>query len=155
ELVSLRQALDEMYAGLQSAEHWLDSSEAVARGVNKATLALAVSREGGDETGEAAVTAQRVAEFSAGVADAAAKLQVMRQELIALRDNGTLAREAAARIITRVAELDAKLASVSARIEAFNAKVSAARASCAGLGRSVQWWIVLAAVTLIFVMLWF
>ena len=50
------------------------------------------------------------------MADALAKLQVIRQELIELRDKGRLTREVALRIIARVADLDERLASLSARI---------------------------------------
>ncbi len=156
EFEPLSQTLDEVYGELQSAEQWLDSLQTIAGGVNRVSEAMserAASRKEGDES--AGVTAQRVAEFSAGVADALARLQVMRQELIDLRENRTLAREFAAAMITRVTELDAKLANVSAKIDAFNVQVSTARASSVDLGRRVHWWITFAAVTVMPVLVWF
>ena len=152
--------VDEVYGQLQAAEHWLDSSEAVARGVNRVSGAMAASqaasREAGDEGAESVgVTAERVAELSAGVADALARLQVIRRELIELRDKKTLAREFAGAMLTRVTELSAKLANLSARIEAFGARVSAARASCVDLGRNVQWWTHFASLMLMLVLSWF
>lgn len=152
--------LDEVYSELQAAEHWLDPLQAVAGGVNKVSEAMVMSQTAGsiarDDDGESAdVTAKKVAEFSAGVADALARVQAMRQELIDHRENRTLAREFAAAMITRVGELDARLANVSASIDAFKVRVSTARASSLDLGRRVHWWIVVATVTLTLVALWF
>jgi chromosome segregation ATPase len=160
EFEPLLQTLDGVYRELQSAEHWLDSSEAVARGVNRVSEAMvsqAAASRGEESEGHApaGMTAKRVAEFSADVADALARLQVMRQELMDLRDKKALRREFAGAILTRVAELDARLANVSARIDAFNAQVATARASCVDLGRSVHWWITFATLMLTFFLLWF
>lgn len=152
----LRQAIDAAYRELQSAEQWLDASEAVARGVHRVAESVAASRaDASSPESSAGVSAQKVAEFSADVADAIARLEVIRQGLIDLRDKRTLARAFAARTIARVAELDERLANLSARIGAFQSRVAAARGSCAELGRRIQWWVAFAAVVITLVLLWF
>src|SRR4029077_351918 len=101
EFEPLLKTLDDVCVELKSAEHWLDSSEAVARGVNRMSEAMVLSQSAASREEWAGVTAKRVAELSAGVADALARLQVMRQELIDLRDKKMLAREFAARVVPR------------------------------------------------------
>jgi chromosome segregation ATPase len=158
EFEPLAQTLDDMYSELQAAERLLDASEAVARGINRIFQSMAVSQaaaareDGDDSTG---VPAKKIAEFSAGVADALDKFQIIRQELIALRDKKTLAREVAAAMISRVADLDARLVTVSKRIDAFRAHVSTTRMACVELEQRIHWWIKFAAVTLILILLWF
>ena len=157
----LRQTIESAYAELQSAEHWLDSSEAVARGVHRIAASAAASQENGSQEDASApqsargVNARKVAEFSADVADAIARLEAIRQGLIDLRENRTIAREFAARTITRAAELDDKLASLSSRIAAFQLRVAASRANCAELGRNIQWWVAFVAIAITLVLLWF
>ncbi len=122
----LLQAVDEIYQQLKSAESWLDSSHAVASGVSRVSEAVvssdfAASRK--DSVGVA--VAVELQEFADRVADALAKLQVVRHELIELRDSGKLAREVAVGILARVADLDGRLANMAARIEKVNARVGA------------------------------
>ncbi len=161
EIEPLAQAIDAAYSELQAAENWLDSLQAIAGGVNRMAMSVVASKEnaprdGGESARESdGVTAQRVAEISAGVADALARLQALRQELIDLRENRILAREFAAAAITRVAELDARLSSVSASIDEFDARVAAAKTSCAELGHRVHWWTAFVMITLMLVFLWF
>ena len=158
ELEPLLQTLDEIYGELQGAEHWLEACEAVARGVNRASVSMLVSESAGspqDPDEFSGLTGARVAEFSAGVAEALVRLEVMRGELVSLRDKRVLAREFAAAMIRRVTELDAKLANVHLRIGDFKADVSAARASSIELRRTAQWWTAFAALTLMLVLVWF
>ena len=155
ELQPLVQTLDDAFEKLKAAENGLDSTEAIARGVNRMSDAIATSRAAGSDDESAGVNARRIAEFSASVADALARLQAMRQELIDLRESGQLARDVAAAIITRAAELDERLGSVSARIDRFSAEVAAARDSSVDLGRRIHWWTTFAALMLALVALWF
>ena len=99
--------------------------------------------------------AQRVQEVSEKVGDALAKLQALRQDLIQLRDTGKLAREAAARVIARVADLDGRLATISTRVEKFDTKVAKTKASIGNLQRRIHWWIVVAAAALTIIFAWF
>jgi hypothetical protein len=156
----LLQAIDAAYRELQAAEQWLDASEAVARGVNRIAESAAASRAEASQPdaspdSSSGVTAKKVAEFSADVADAIVRLEVIRQGLIDLRAKRTLAREFAARTIARVADLDRRLANLSSRIGAFQLRVAAARAACAELGRNIRWWTAFAAVAITLVLLWF
>lgn len=161
EIEPLAQAIDAVCIELQAAEHRLDSLQAIAGGVNNVAMAVveskqSASRDGGDADGAAhGVTAQRVAEIAAGLADALSRLQALRQELVTLRENSVLAREIAAGVITHAAELESRLANVSERVDDLRARVRAAKASSADLGRRVHWWTAFALVTLILVFLWF
>lgn len=148
ELQPLSQTLDEVYGELRSAEQWLDSGQAMAHAVNRLSEAAA-SRE------RSGVTAEKVAEFSAGVTDALARLQVLRQELLAAREQRVLRRELAARTVARVSELDSTLAHVSARIGGFNGQVATTRASCVDLGHRVHRWTTAATAALTLLLLWF
>ena len=77
EAEPLRQAIDAAYRELQSAEQWLDASEAVARGVHRVAASVAASRaDASSPESSAGVNAQKVAEFAADVADAIARLEV-------------------------------------------------------------------------------
>lgn len=152
----LLQAVDDVFAQLKAAETWLDSSLAAAQGVAKVCAAVvstdyASAHE--DSTGVA--IARRLQEVSEKVGEALAKLQALRQDLVEARETGKLAREVAARIVSRVAELDERLASISARMDKFDDRVANTKASRAGIHQRVDRWIVGAAVALIAVLGWF
>ena len=157
ECEPLLHTLDEVFDELKSAETWLDSSHAVASGISRVSEGVVSSPEYAashqDSVGVAVVNKVQV--LSKDVADALAKLQVIRQELIELRDKGKLTREVALRIIARVADLDERLASLSARIGKASASVEATRASCVAFGETVRWWSTVAAAALTLVLLWF
>lgn len=155
ELEPLVKIVGDIFAELEAAEHWLESSQAVARGVNRMSEAIAASARDHSREESAGVTAQRVAEFSDAIADALARLDTLRQELITMRENRVLAREIVSAIITRVIELDGRLANLEERVDRFNTRVSTARNSCADLGRRIHWWINFAAVALALVLVWF
>jgi chromosome segregation ATPase len=152
----LLQAVDEVFQQLKAAESWLESNHAVAQGVARVSEAVvsseyAASHE--DSTGIA--LAQRVQELSESVAEALAKLKALRQEIVELRDTGKLAREVAVRIVARVVDLGGWLASISARIERFDAKVANTKAFIGSLQRRLHWWLVVAAVAISAVLVWF
>ena len=85
--------------------------------------------------------AQRMQELSESVADALAKVQSVRQELVDLRDTGKLAREVVATVVAHVADLDGRLANLSARLEKFGSKVTQTKASVDALHQRLHWWI--------------
>ena len=152
----LLQALDEVYQELKSAESWLDSSQAVASGVSRVSEAMASSDFAASRQDSVGVAlALELHDFADTVADALARLQAMRSQLIELRDSGKLARDIAAGIIARLADLDGKLANMVARIEKLDARVGATKARCSDLGQKFSWWIVFGAVMVSAVLLWF
>jgi hypothetical protein len=152
----LLKALDEVYQELKSSESWLDSGHAVASGVSRVSEAVtssdfAASRQ--DSVGVA--LALELQDFADAVADALARLQALRSQLIGLRDSGKLARDIAAGIVARLADLDGKLANMVARIENLDSRVGETRARCADLGQRFGWWTVFGAVIVSVVLLWF
>ena len=131
----LLQALDEIYQELKAAESWLDSSQAVASGVSRVSEALASSDFAASRQETVGVAlALELQDFADTVADALARLQVMRSHITQLRDSGKLARDIAAGIVARVA---------------------ATKARCSDLGQRLCWWTVFGAVTVSAVLLWF
>ncbi len=156
ECEPLLQALDEVYQELKSAESWLDSSHAVASGISRVSEAVVSSEFAASRQDSKGVAlAADVQEFAGDVADALAKVQAMRQELIELRDTGKLAREVAVGIITRLADLDGRLANMAARMENLDARVGAAKVRCADLGQRFGWWTFVVAAAVSLVLLWF
>lgn len=152
----LLQALDEAYQELKSAESWLDSSQAVASGVSRVSEALASSDFAASRQDTVGVgLALELHDFADTVADALARLQAMRSQLIELRDSGKLARDLAVGIIARLADLDGKLANLVARIENLDARVAATNTRCADLGQKFRWWTVFGAVIISAVLIWF
>ena len=156
ECEPLLHALDEVFQQLKAAESWLDSCQAVASGVSKVSEAVVSSEYAASHEESAGIAiAKRMQELSESTTEVLAKLQVVRQELIHLRDSGKVARAVAATVVAHVADLDGKLASVSIRLEKFDAKVTQTKASCADLQIKVHWWIRSAAVALTVLMAWF
>lgn len=155
ELEPLRLIIGDVFERLKSAQHWLDSSQAIASGVHRVSQAMATSKAGAADEESAGVTAQRVAEFSEAVADALAKLQAVRQELIEIHEKRQVARELAAAIVARIIELDSKLENLSQRIATFNERVSLAKANSYALGQRIHWWINFAGAMLAIVLVWF
>ncbi len=152
----LRQALDEVQQELESAESWLDSSHAVASGVSRVSEALASSDFAASRQDSVGVAlAVELQDFADTVADALVRLQAMRSQLVELRDSGRLARDIAAGIVARLADLDGKLANMVARIENLDTRVGTAKAHCGDLGRRFAWWTVVGAMIVSIVVLWF
>jgi hypothetical protein len=151
----LLQAVDEAFQQLKAAESWLESSHVVAQGVARVSEAVVSSEYAAlHEESTGVALAQRVQELSDSVAEALAKLQVLRQEIVELRDTGKLAREVAVRIVARVADLDGRLAHISARIERFDARVANTKASIVSLQRRIHWWTIVAAVAISAILVW-
>ena len=156
EAEPLLHALDEVFAQLKAAESWLESSLAAAQGVSRVSEAVVSSEYAAtyeDSTGVA--LAQRLQEVSEKVAEVLATLQVLRKEIVEARDTGKLAREVAVRIVARVVDLDGRLATISARIEKFDARVATTKASIDSLQQQIHWWIVVGAVGLTVLFVWF
>ncbi len=152
----LLQVLDEIYQELKSAESWLESSHAVASGVSRVSEALASSDFAASRQDSVGVAlALELQDVADAVADALARLQAMRSQLVERRDTGKLARDIAAGIIARLADLDGKLANMVARIEKLDARVGTSKARCADLGQRFGWWTVVGAVIVSVVLLWF
>ena len=156
ECEPLLQALDEVFQQLEAAESWLDSSYAVASGVSRVSKAVVSSEYAASHEDSAGIAiAQRTHELSESVAEILAKLQIVRQKLIDLRDTGKLAREVVATVVALVADLDGKLANVSAHIETFGNKVIETKASVEALHQRLHWWLVFSVVALTALMAWF
>jgi hypothetical protein len=156
EAEPLLQVIDEVFQQLKAAESWLGSSLAAAQGLARVSQAV-VSSEYAATRGESTGVeiAQRVQDVSEKVTEALATLQVLRQEIVEFRDTGKLAREVAARVVARVADLDGRLTTISTRIEKFDTRVATAKASIGNLQQRIHWWMVVAAVALSAVFGWF
>ena len=153
---SLLQGLDAVYQELKSAESWLDSSHAVASGISRVSEAVASSDfAAARQESTGVVVARELQQFADTVADALAKLQAMRLELIELRDTGKLSRDIAIGILARVADLDGKLANLAARVENLDARVAATRALCVDRGQRLGRWTVVAAMVASVILTWF
>jgi hypothetical protein len=156
DCVPLLQALDEVYQDLKSAESWLDSSRAAASGVSRVFEAVASSDFAASrQESKGMAIALELQQFADAVADTLARLQVMRLELVELRDTGKLARDIAVRILARVADLDGRLANMAARIENLDARVATTRASCADFADRLPRWTIVAAVMATVILVWF
>lgn len=156
ECESLLQALDEVFQQLKVAESWLDSCHAVASGVSRVSEAVVSSEYATSHEDSAGIAiAKRMQELSDSVADVLAKVQIVRQKLVDLRDTGKLAREVVAAVVAHVADLDGKLANLSARLEKFDNKVTQTKVSVVAVHRRLHWWIRIAAVALTVLMAWF
>jgi septation ring formation regulator EzrA len=143
----LLQALDEVFQQLEVAESWLDSVRAAAQSVARVCESVTSSHYAASHGESTAVEmAPWLQEVSEKVAEVLATLQVLRREIIELRDTGGLAREVAARIVARLADLDGKLATIFARVEKFDTRVANAKASIGNLQRRIHGWIVVAVV---------
>ena len=156
ELEPLLQVLEEVHQQVQAAGSWLDSCRAVAQGVSRVSEAVVSSEyaaEHAESTGVA--LAQRVQEASATVVEVLARLQTLRQELLALREKGQLVRVVATSIIARVADLDGGLANVAARIETLGAMAAGARASIGEVQRRLHWRALVAAAAISVLLAWF
>ena len=152
----LLQSLDAVFQELKSAESWLDSSHAVAKGVCTVSEAVVSSKYANShEDSVGMAITKRVQEVSASVAAVIARLQVMRQELVQLRDTGKLAREVVMKVVAWAADLDGMLANVLARLEKFDTKVERTKASADALHQRLHWWIAFAVVALTVLMAWF
>lgn len=153
---SLLQALDEVFQQLKTAESWLESSSAIAQGVSRVSEAVVSSQYAAShEESTGVALAQRVQDVSEMIAEVLGTFQVLRQEIIELRDTGKLAREVAIKIVAHLADLDGRLARVSARLEKFDTKMANTKASCVLLGVRLHRWIVMAAVALTILLAWF
>ncbi|MFZ1932358.1 MAG: hypothetical protein WCB27_22300 [Thermoguttaceae bacterium] len=156
EYEPLLQTLEEVYQELKSAESWVDSSHAVASGISRVSAAVmssdfAASRQ--ESTGVA--VALELQQFADAVAEALARLQPMRLQLIELRNRGELARDIAVGILARVADLDGKLANLAARLENLDARVATTKVSCADFGQRFARWTIVAAVVASVILVWF
>ncbi len=152
----LLQVLEEVYQQVKAAESWLESSRALVQGVSSVSEAVVSSDYAASHEDSAGIAiAQRVQELSERVAEVLATLQVVREEIIELRDKGQLAREIAARVAARVVDLDGKLARVSSRLEEFHAKVAHTKASLGDLEQRVHWWVLVAAAAITMLFVWF
>ena len=152
----LLQAIDGVFQQLKAAETWLDSSHAAAQAVARLSGAVVSSQYAASHEGATAVAlAQRVQEVSEEVAESLATLQVLRQEIVEARETGKLAREAAARAVSRVADLSGALANISARIGEFKTGVASTKVLLVKLQRRIQWWIAVASVGIAATFAWF
>ncbi len=156
ECQPLLETLADIHQELKWAESWLDSSQVLADGINQISAAALSSDFAATQPDSKAVAvAREVHGLSASVADALAKLQALRAELVKLQESGVLARTVTLGIIDRVAVLDAKVADLSARIDQFDATVMTTRAAFAEQSRKLHWWTLAAAIALSFLPLWF
>ena len=152
----LLQTLDEVFQELKAAESWLESSRAAAQGVARISEAVVSSQYAASHEESTGVEiAQRVQDVAGKVAEVLATLQLLRQEIVAARDTGRLAREVVARVIARVADLDGKLTAISARLEKFDARVEQTKASIGHFQRRIHWWVVVTAVAITMLLVWF
>jgi hypothetical protein len=151
---SLRFALDTLVGELHAAEGWLDSIEAIARGVHSAASSLAQS-QAQSQNASAGVRAERVAHLASDLAVAINRLDVLRAELLEMRENRLLAREFAAMMIAAAADLDTRFANLARHIDEFAMRVSEVRADSIEADKRVHRWITFTAIALTVALLWF
>lgn len=162
EIESLRWTLDMLVRDLKAADGWLDSIEAVARGVHSAAASIADSKQAvtsapahGIAHEPAGITAAEVIELAGDVADALGKLEVLGAKLLEVRENRILAHDFAAAMVAEAAKLDTRLDNLSKTTEDFNVRVAQARAESVAAGRRVHGWVTYGAIALTAVLLWF
>jgi chromosome segregation ATPase len=156
EFEPIMQSFDDILDDLRLADSRLESSRAIAKTVSKLAASLVSSEYAAarpDSTGVA--VAEGIQELSDSAVEAVAKLQAIRQELIQVRDRGTIARDVVVGLLTRVADLEGRLTNLSGRLARLNEQVAKTRASCTALSERVLWWAKASAVTMSIVALWF
>jgi chromosome segregation ATPase len=150
------QALEHICQELKSAKSFLDSGQAVASGVSRVSDAVARSDFAASRHESTGVAiALELKQFADAVAEALAKLQGVRSEIIELRDTGKLARDLTVGVLARVADLDGRLERLATRIESLETRVTIAQGTCAALGKRLERWIVFAAVATSAILAWF
>jgi len=156
EVTSLLLTLDEkVFQELKTAQSWLDSAHAVAVGVGRVSQAVVSSDYAASHQDTVGMAmAQRVQEPSESVAEILAKLQVVRQELIQLRDTAGVAREVAIRIMTRLVDLETRLNHLASRIERLDARVAETRDDVGDLKQSFPWWTTVVALVITLFLVW-
>ena len=95
----LRQLDDTVFQELKSAQSWLDPAHAIAVGVDSVSEAVVTSDYAAtrqDTVGMA--LAERLQQSSESVTDILAKLQLLREEIVQLRDTAVVSRDVAARL---------------------------------------------------------
>ncbi len=152
----LLQSLDAVFRELKSAEPWLDSSYAVAKGISRVVEAAMSSRYAASlEDSVGVAITKRGQEVAQSVTEVVGKLQVVRQELVELRDKGRLVHEVVVRGMPWVAELQGKFANLATGLDSFCAKVTQTKACYTELGLRIHAWIRIAAVVLAILLVWF
>lgn len=156
EIEPLLQALAEVREQVQAAESWLDSCRVVAQGVGRVSEAVVSSEYAAAHAESTGVAlAERAQAAAEAVAEALARLHAVRQELIAVREKGQLAREVAVSIAAHAADLDGKLLNVSARLERLDVKLAGAKTSIGDFQRRLHGRLVMAAAAISVFLAWF
>jgi chromosome segregation ATPase len=157
EIMSLLRQLDDtVFQELKSAESWLDSAHAIAVGVDSVSEAVVTSDYAAtrqDTVGMA--LAERLRQCSESLAEILAKLQLLREEVVQLRNTAVVSREVAARLVARVADVDGKMNRLASGINRLDVRVAEIRANVGDLKQKVPWWTTVAAMLLTLLPVWF
>lgn len=129
-------------------------------GANWLSLNIAVYQDTIDSTDTRQDTvgmamAMRLQESSESLAEILAKLQVVREELVQLREKRVVAREVAVRIVARLADLETRLNRLASGIERLDARVAETRDDVGKLRQSFPWWTTVVALALTLLPVWF
>ena len=152
----LRQLDDTVFQELKSAQSWLDSAHAIAVGVDSVSEAVVTSDYAAtrqDTVGMA--LAERLQQSSESVAEILAKLQLLREEIVQLRDTAVVSREVAARLVERVVDVEEKMNRLASGINTLDVRVAEIRANVGDLKQEVPWWTTVAAMLLTLLPVWF
>jgi len=146
-------SLDHVINEVKEAGTWLDSIEAVARGVHAAADRLANSRD--DNTENSISTAERVAELANDVTAVIQRLDALRGKLLQVREKRLAAREFAAMLIAEAADLDTRFDNFQQRTTDLDARLVAARERAQLASHRTHRWITLGSVVIAAALLWF
>ena len=157
QATSLLKALDEeVFEPLRSAQTWLDSTHAVAVGVDMISEAVVSSKYASSHEDSVGVAmAGQLQEVSEAVVEMLTTLKDVRQGLIDIRDNVLSARRIALMIVARLTQVEKRMANLCGRIERFHARVAEMKGEIAARRDNFQWWTMLGAVLATLLLAWF
>jgi hypothetical protein len=157
EATSLLKTLDEgVFEPLKSAQTWLDSTHAVAVGVDKISEAVVSSKYAASHEDSVGVAmAGQLQDVSEAVAGILTTLKEVRQGLVDIRADVLSARRIALMIVARLAQVEKRMADLCGRIERFHARVAGMKGEIAAVRGDFRWWTMLGAVLVTFLLIWF
>jgi DNA repair ATPase RecN len=157
ETTSLLKTLDEdVFEPLKTAQTWLDSTHAVALGVDKISEAVVSSKYAASHADSVGVAmAGQLQEFSNTVVEMLATLKEVRRGLIDIRDNVLSARRIAVMIVARLAQVEKRMANLCRRIETYHARVAEMKGKLAAERDRFQWWTTFGALLVTLLLAWF
>lgn len=157
ETTSLLKTLDEeVFEPLKSAQTWLDSTHAVAVGVEKVSEAVVSSDYAASHEDSVGVAiAGRLEDVSESVVEILTTLKDARQGLIDLRDDVLSARRIAVTIVAHLTQAENRMANLCERTGRLHAGVVEMAEEIADVRASFQSWTMMGSALLTLLLAWF